>query len=162
MNTNLRQFTTIHLATDHAGFVLKEAVRMWLLQENFVIIDHGAYTFEVEDDFPDFIIPAVSAVARGPHTTAGIIFGGSGQGEAMAANRVAGVRAAVYYGAIRDIAVLSRVHNDANVLSLGARFVSEDEVKAVIWDWLHSVASSEEKYARRNKKLEQQGRPVVS
>jgi ribose 5-phosphate isomerase B len=158
MNDRVRQFTTIHLATDHAGFTLKESVRAWLTAEGFTVVDHGAYSFEGEDDFPDFIVPAATAVARGVDTTAGIIFGGSGQGEAMAANRVAGARAVVYYGKQSDIVPLSRAHNDANVLSLGARFVPDDEAKAVIWEWLHTPALPEEKYSRRNKKLEQQGR----
>lgn len=154
MSETPRQFTTIHLGTDHAGFALKEEVKKWLLAESFTVVDHGAHEFAPEDDFPDFIVPAALAVAASDMSAAGIIFGGSGQGEAIAANRIKGVRAAVYYGGNRSIVPLSRQHNDANVFSIGARFVPSDEAKSVIWEWLHTVALSEEKYARRNLKLE--------
>jgi ribose 5-phosphate isomerase B len=150
----LRQFTTIHLGTDHAGFALKEEVKAWLTSEGFTVVDHGTYEFDSEDDFPDFVVPAAQAVAAADNSVAGIIFGGSGQGEAIAANRITGVRAAVYYGGNRSIAPLSRQHNDANILSIGARFVTSDEAKSVIWEWLHTAALLEEKYARRNLKIE--------
>lgn len=150
----LRQFATIHLATDHAGLALKDSVRAWLIAENWPVIDHGAYQYLAEDDYPDFVLPAARAVAASAGGDAAIVFGGSGQGEAMAANRVKGVRAAVYYGAVPTLVSLSREHNDANVLALGARFVTEADAKQVIWEWLHTSAASDEKYARRNHKLD--------
>ncbi len=156
MNQSLpRQFSTVYLATDHAGFALKEEIKVWLEAENFVVIDGGAQTLDVEDDFPDYVLPVVAAmVSDDGGEAAAIVFGGSGQGEAMAANRIKGARAVVYYGGDRRVPVLTREHNNANVLSLGARFVSSDEAKWAIWEWLHTPPVHEAKYERRNKKLD--------
>lgn len=145
---------TIYLAADHAGFAHKEAVKAWLESEDYAVIDEGAFHYDSEDDFTDVIARAAIAVAEAPATRLGIIFGGSGQGEAMMANRFAGVRATVYYGGGDEIIKLSREHNDANVLSIGARLVPLDEAKRVIWEWLHLETSPNEKYARRNRKLD--------
>ncbi len=145
---------TIYLATDHAGFAHKEAVKSWLMSEGCVVIDVGASHYDEGDDFPDFIKLAAQKVSRDPEGSAAIIFGGSGQGEAMVANRFSGVRATVYYGSQPAIITLSREHNDANVLSIGARFVSIDETKGVIWEWLHRENGTDEKYHRRNVKID--------
>lgn len=144
---------TIHIATDHAGFALKNEIVAWLRDEGKTVIDHGACTHDPEDDFPDFIALAAAAVSAAPQKNRAIIFGGSGQGEAMLANRYAAVRTAVYYGGNDSIPVLSRQHNDANILSIGARFVSSNEAKKVIWDWLQTEPLADEKYARRNRKI---------
>ena len=125
----------IHLATDHAGLELKNAIKDYLIGKGHVVTDHGAHEYDTQDDYPDFIFPCARAVAANPENR-GIILGGSGQGEAMAANRIKGVRAAVYYGSEREIARLSREHNNANVLSLGARFISEQEIYDIIETWL--------------------------
>lgn len=125
----------IHLATDHAGFELKEMVKEYLSKNGYSIMDHGAFEFDALDDYPDFIFPAAKAVAIDAHSR-GIIFGGSGQGEAMAANRIKGVRAVVFYGGNQEIPSLSRQHNNANILSVGARFVSSKEMIDVIEEWL--------------------------
>jgi len=148
------QFHTIHLATDHAGFEHKESVRPWLISEGFTIIDHGAYEYDAEDDFPIFIEQAGKAVLVGGEGHVGIIFGGSGQGEAIAANRIRGIRAGVYYGGPDEIVTLTRQHNNANLFSIGARFVPINEAKRVIWLWLHTDFSSDMKYARRNQQVE--------
>lgn len=148
------QFHTIHLATDHAGFEHKEAVRAWLVSEAFTVVDHGAYVYDTEDDFPVFIEQAVKAVLVGGQGHVGVIFGGSGQGEAMAANRVSGIRAGVYYGGNDEIVTLTRQHNDANVLSIGARFVSVNETKRLVWLWLHTDFFGDKKYTRRNQQLD--------
>jgi ribose 5-phosphate isomerase B len=145
---------TIYVASDHAGFEYKAAVLAWLSDEGYTVIDVGATSYDPQDDFPDYIMAAAVAVAAAPTTRAAIIFGGSGQGEAMAANRFAGVRATVYYGGSDDIIALSREHNDANVLAIGARFINLDETKRVIWKWLHLPAGTDEKYARRNRKID--------
>lgn len=145
---------TIYLATDHAGFAHKEAVKAWLISEERTVVDVGASHYDEGDDFPDFIKLAARKVSCDPQRSVAIIFGGSGEGEAMAANRFAGVRATVYYGGQPDIITLSRVHNDANVLSIGARFVSIDEAKGVIWEWLHTAKGTDEKYHRRNVKID--------
>lgn len=125
----------IHLGSDHAGFELKEALKAHLTGAGHEVIDHGASTYDGEDDYPDFIYPTARAVAAEPGGR-GIILGGSGQGEAMTANRVPGVRAALYYGGSERIITLSREHNNANILSLGARFVSTEEALRVIDLWL--------------------------
>ncbi|MDP6684346.1 MAG: RpiB/LacA/LacB family sugar-phosphate isomerase [Candidatus Marinimicrobia bacterium] len=125
----------IHLATDHAGFELKEMVKEYLSKNGYSIMDHGAFEYDALDDYPDFIFPAAKAVAIDAHSR-GIIFGGSGQGEAMAANRIKGVRAVVFYGGNQEIPSLSRQHNNANILSVGARFVSSKEMIDVIEEWL--------------------------
>ena len=125
----------IHLATDHAGLELKNAIKDYLIGKGHEVTDHGAHEYDAQDDYPDFIFPCARAVAADPESR-GIILGGSGQGEAMAANRIKGVRAGVYYGSEREIARLSREHNNANVLSLGARFISEQEIYDIIETWL--------------------------
>ena len=125
----------IHLATDHAGLGLKNTIKDYLTEKGHEVTDHGAHEYDAQDDYPDFIFPCARAVAADPESR-GIILGGSGQGEAMAANRIKGVRAAVYYGSEREIARLSREHNNANVLSLGARFISEQEIYDIIETWL--------------------------
>ena len=125
----------IHLATDHAGLELKNAIKDYLIGKGHEVTDHGAHEYDAQDDYPDFNFPCARAVAANSENR-GIILGGSGQGEAMAANRIKGVRAAVYYGSEREIARLSREHNNANVLSLGARFISEQEIYDIIETWL--------------------------
>lgn len=142
-----------YLASDHAGFDHKERMKLWLQTKDLKVVDCGAYTYDREDDYPDFIIKAAAAVNENPETTRAIIFGGSGQGEAMLANRFAHVRAAVYYGGNNDIITLSREHNDANVLSIGARFVTIEDVSLVAEQWIGATFSKDKKYARRNKKI---------
>ena len=127
----------IHLATDHAGLELKEKVKLYLSDLDHEVIDHGAYEYDALDDYPDFIFPCANAVSNDPESK-GIILGGSGQGEAMAANRVKGVRAAVFYNGPDEIIKLSRQHNNANILSLGARFMSEKEIYKIIEIWFET------------------------
>lgn len=144
---------TVYLAADHAGFEHKEAVKAWLLGERFEVIDAGAFAYDAEDDFPAFMFAAAAGVEQSQGTACAIIFGGSGQGEAMAANRFPGVRATVYYGGDEEIIALSRAHNDANVLSFGARFVAVADVQRLAWMWLHTPCGTAEKYQRRNQQL---------
>lgn len=147
----------IYLGTDHAGFELKEKVKVFLEQEiNCEVEDCGAFELNENDDYPDFIFPVAEKVAKDWKNgveNLGIIFGGSGQGEAMVANRVNGVRATVYYGGLREIIRLSKEHNNANVLSLGGRFISFEEVKKVIKLWLETDFSGEERHLRRIEKI---------
>jgi len=126
---------TIYLGADHAGYALKEKLKKFLSELGHKVEDKGAFQYDSEDDYPDFIKPVAEAVAKDSESR-GIVLGGSGQGEAMVANRVSGVRAAVYYGNNLDIVKLSREHNDANILSLGARFISGDEAKNAVELWL--------------------------
>jgi len=125
----------IVLATDHAGFELKESVKKYLLDFNYDVKDFGAFEYEPTDDYPDFINPAAKFISENDNTI-GIIFGGSGQGEAMAANRFKGVRAAVFYGGPDQIIELSRLHNNANVLSFGSRFIEPENAIDLIKKWL--------------------------
>ena len=143
----------IHLATDHAGLELKEKVKLYLSDLNYEVIDHGAYEYDALDDYPDFIFPCANAVSNDPESK-GIILGGSGQGEAMAANRVKGVRAAVFYNGPDEIIKLSRQHNNANILSLGARFMSDDEMYKIIEVWLSTDFESG-RHQRRIEKLDE-------
>ena len=143
-----------HLATDHAGYSHKNAVANWLIAEGFTVVDHGATVFDPEDDFPDFIVRAAQAISRTP-TDRAIIFGGSGQGEAMLANRFPAVRATVLYSDTKAIVELGRAHNDSNILSIGARFLSVDDTKKHIWHWLHLDGPTDAKYIRRDQKIDQ-------
>ncbi|MDE1970500.1 MAG: RpiB/LacA/LacB family sugar-phosphate isomerase [Patescibacteria group bacterium] len=138
----------IYLGTDHAGFELKESIKSFLLEKGYEVQDCGAFSFDPGDDYPDFIRPAAEAVAQ-DESSRGIVLGGSGEGEAMVANRIPGVRATVYYGGSHEIIRLSRAHNNANVLSLGARFVSKEEAFTVIALWLETPFSEEERHKRR-------------
>lgn len=142
----------IHLGSDHAGFELKEKLVEFLRELGHETVDHGAFAPDEKDDYPDFVIPAAKAAAEDPKSK-GIILGGSGEGEAMAANRISGVRAGVYYGGPMEIVKLSREHNDANILSLGARFLSEDEAKRAVKMFLETKFSGDERHMRRLKKF---------
>ena len=142
---------TIVLATDHAGFELKEHVKRFLIKKGYDIKDFGALEYDGLDDYPDFILPAAKYISE--HKLIGIIFGGSGQGEAMAANRINGIRAAVFYNGPDEIVELSRLHNNANILSIGARFVSDQEVEKVIELWL-STDFEEGRHKKRINKLD--------
>ena len=143
----------IHIATDHAGLELKEKVKSYLSKLDYEVIDHGAYEYDALDDYPDFIFPCARAVSNDLNSK-GIILGGSGQGEAMAANRVKGVRAAVFYNGPDEIIKLSRQHNDANILSLGARFMSDQEMYKIIELWLSADFESG-RHKRRIEKLDE-------
>ena len=142
----------IILGTDHAGYELKEEIKKHLVDRGFKVEDMGANSFDPEDDYPDFIIPTAKKVAEDPDTL-GLIFGASGQGEAMVANKVRGIRAALYYGNNIDIVKLSRTHNNSNILSLGARFIDKEEAIKAVDLWLETDFSNEERHNRRIKKV---------
>ena len=145
----------IYFATDHRGFELKEKLKQFVNDElGFEVHDFGAFAYDAEDDYPDFIHKAAEAVAKNPEMEKAIILGGSGQGEAIVANRHSGVRAIVYYGSNKKIIALSREHNDANVLSLGAMFVEETEAKEVVREWLAHPFTNEPRHMRRIKKID--------
>ena len=147
----------IYLATDHAGFELKEEIKKFLTDEKYEVEDCGALRFDPEDDYPDFISKAAEAVSKDPESK-GIILGGSGQGEAIVANKFPNVRAVVYYGHETQMPELTRQHNDSNILSLGARFLSEEEAKEAVKLFLQTPFSEELRHIRRInkiKKLEQ-------
>ncbi|MBP7831475.1 MAG: RpiB/LacA/LacB family sugar-phosphate isomerase [Candidatus Pacebacteria bacterium] len=138
----------IYLAADHAGFELKTSIAKELAAAGHEVVDLGAQVLAPEDDYPEYMLQAAKAVTSDLGTLA-IVFGGSGQGEAMAANRVDGARAAVFYGHQHEIVKLAREHNDANILSIGARFVSQDEAIDAINVFISTPFSGDERHVRR-------------
>ena len=144
----------IFIASDHAGFLLKEKLKKLLGGLGVEVFDKGPSSLDEGDDYPDFIAPVAREISENPKTARGIVIGGSGQGEAMVAKRFSGVRAAIYYGGKNDVVLLSREHNDANVLALGARFVTEDEARDAVKLWLKTPFSQEERHVRRIEKIE--------
>jgi ribose 5-phosphate isomerase B len=144
---------TILIGADHAGFELKNIIEKYLIEKGYDVEDFGADVLDPLDDFTKILSPLAYKITQNPELK-GIVFGGSGQGEAQICNRYKGVRAAVYYGGNPEIVKLSRQHNNANVLSIGARFATEMETKAAIDLWLATEFSGGEKYARRNKELD--------
>ena len=150
----------IVVGTDHAGFGLKEKLLPFLKELGHEVEDKGAFEYNEHDDYPDYIIPVAREVSMRPNDVKGIILGGSGEGEAMTANKFPDVRATVYYGerkCITDsndtIIKLSRQHNDANVLSLAARFITEDEMKNAVKEWLATPFSGEKRHIDRINKM---------
>lgn len=143
----------IYFASDHAGFELKAELVSYLLEKGHQAIDCGAGQYDEGDDYTDWIPKAVREVLA-DEGSLGIILGGSGEGEAMAANRFKGIRATAYYGGTTDILTLSREHNDANVLSLGARFLSAEQAREAVDIWLNASFGAEERHVRRNAALD--------
>jgi len=145
----------IYFATDHAGFELKEKLIAYVRDElGCACEDLGAHQLSPEDDYPDFVALAARAVSQNPEEAIAIILGGSGQGEAIVANRFPHVRACVWYGGLIDIVELSREHNDANILSLGARFITLEESKNAVRLWLGTSFGGEERHVRRIAKID--------
>jgi len=154
----------VFFAADHAGYALKNALIEHVRTRGYEVEDMGAFEPNPEDDYPDFMTPLAERVAADPDSV-GIIVGGSGQGEAMCVNRVPGIRAAVFYGPRSVTAALEiegghsedgfdtirlpRRHNDANVLAIGARFVSGDEADEAVRIFLDTPFSGSPRHARR-------------
>lgn len=154
----------VYFASDHAGFNLKNALIEHVRTLGYDVEDLGAKELDTEDDYPDFVTECANKVAEEPENR-GIILGGSGQGEAMCANRVKGARAAVFYGPMRvtealekeggqsedgfDGVRLARRHNDANILSIGARFVGAREADEAVRIFLETEFSNSERHQRR-------------
>jgi len=145
----------IYIASDHAGFKLKEQLTIYIKGEfGHEVYNKGALVYDEKDDYPDFISLVAQEVNKNPEDALGIVIGGSGQGEAIVANRFKGVRAVVCYDYNPEIIKLSREHNDANILSLGARFLSEDEAKKTVKQWLETPFPKEERHLRRINKID--------
>jgi len=138
----------IYIGGDHAGYELKEKLKTYIQSLNMQIIDKGAFDLNNEDDYPNFIIPVAEAVTKDPESL-GIVLGGSGQGEQISANKIDGIRAIEYYGGNLEIVRLGREHNDANILSLGARFLNEDEAENAIELFINTPFGGEERHKRR-------------
>jgi len=151
----------IYIGTDHAGYVLKEALVKSLKEQGYDVVDMGAFKYDEEDDYPDFVIPVARAVSADPEGSRGIILGGTGEGEAIAANKFPHVRAIVDYGKSTpvvenesNIVVRSRQHNNANILSLGARYFTEEDMMENVNLWLNTPFGEEEKHIRRLAKID--------
>lgn len=137
----------VHIATDHSGLDLKKRIIEWLESNGHDVVDHGAHELDPEDDYTDFVIPAAQAVADDAESF-GIVIGRSGQGEAMAANKIRGARAAVFYGSLLPVEAVdangktsddplimieqTRRHNHANILSIASVYLTFDQITAAI------------------------------
>jgi ribose 5-phosphate isomerase B len=160
----------IALSTDHAGFEQLQKLQEFLKSQGHVCVNFGPGFLDPNDDYPDFIRPCAEAVAAGK-CEAGIIFGSSGQGEAMVANRIKGVRCGVFYGPAKalgavdadggmpaddyEILRLNRQHNHANMLSLAGRFMDQDMIEKAVTIWLETPYSDLERHLRRVRKIDE-------
>lgn len=136
----------IHVAADHAGFDLKTAVTEHLTALGHEVVDHGAHVYDPQDDYPAFCLEAAQAVVADPGSL-GLVIGGSGNGEQIAANKVLGVRAALAWSV--QTARLAREHNDANVMGLGARMHPRTEALAIVDAFITEPFSADERHQRR-------------
>lgn len=136
----------IHIGGDHAAYELQRELVRWLQAQGHEVRDHGPLTYDAQDDYPVFVLRAAAGVAQDPGSL-GIVLGGSGNGEQMAANKVAGIRAALCYNT--ELAGLARQHNDAQVLSIGGRMNTVDEAKEMVRTFLGTPFSDEERHRRR-------------
>ncbi len=136
----------IHIAADHAGFELKTALISHLTAAGHDVEDHGAFVYDAEDDYPAFCFSAAEAVAK-EEGSLGIVIGGSGNGEQIAANKVAGVRCGLAWSV--ETAQLTREHNDANCVGIGARMHTEEEAKEIVDAFIGTDFSGVERHQRR-------------
>jgi ribose 5-phosphate isomerase B len=152
-------------AADHGGFALKGALMPFVASLGYEVEDCGAYALDMADDYPTFVQTAAKKVSEDPAHVRGIVIGGSGQGEAFAANRFKGVRAVVYYGEPSrkqidadgkelDMITSTREHNDSNVLSLAGRFLTEEEAKQAVSRWLAAPFDGAERHLRRHREVD--------
>jgi ribose 5-phosphate isomerase B len=141
----------VHIGSDHAGFELKTHLLDWLAEQRYEGVDHGPVEFDPADDYPPFVLRAATAVVNDGGSL-GIVVGGSGNGEAIAANKVRGVRAALAWS--EETATLGRQHNDANVVAVGARMHTLDEATRLVERFLTTPFSGDERHARRIAMLE--------
>lgn len=141
----------VHIATDHAAFDLKQYLVKELTALGYEVVDHGASTYDAQDDYPVYVLPAAEAVAADPDSL-GIVLGGSGNGEQIAANKVRGVRAGLAYNTV--MARLTREHNNANVLSLGGRMQSLGDALEMAKVFLETPFSEDPRHVRRIEMLD--------
>ncbi len=145
----------IFIGSDHAGLAHKAEIIKSLKNSNYDVIDCGAFEYDENDDYPNFVSKVAKEISQNPANSRGIVLGGSGEGEAMAANRFHKVRATVFYGkkttipGDHDVIELARSHNDANILSIGARFVTVEEAIEAVNEFLEVPFLGEERHKRR-------------
>ena len=140
----------IHIGSDHAGLELKGALVEYIESKGHSVIDHGPFEFDAVNDYPDFCIPAAIATVADPDSL-GIVLGGSGNGEQIAANKVKGVRAALAWSI--ETAQLAKEHNNANVVGIGGRMHSIDECKKIIDAFIETPFTNDERHIRRINKI---------
>lgn len=140
----------VYLATDHAGLEFKEKIKSYLTQKDYEVEDCGAYEYDKDDDYPDFISVAAEKVSQNPGSF-GVVLGKSGAGECIVANKIKGIRAVL--GVSEKNAQLAREHNDANVLSLGSEIVEIELAKKLIEIFLQTPFSDEDRHIRRIEKI---------
>ncbi|MBW3640649.1 MAG: ribose-5-phosphate isomerase [Actinobacteria bacterium] len=136
----------VHLGSDHAGFELKEAVVRRLTELGHEPVDHGPAEYDALDDYPTYCLRAAEATAAEPDSL-GVVIGGSGNGEAISANKVTGIRCALAWST--EIAQLSREHNDANIVSLGARMHDEATALSILETFLEAAFSGDDRHSKR-------------
>lgn len=144
----------IYIGSDHAGFEMKRNLTAFLIENKFEVYDCGPKQYDHEDDYPDFVSIVASSVSR-DRDSMGIVMGWSGTGEEIVANRFPNVRCAMFYGGNKHILTLARQHNDSNMLSLAAHFITTQEAKEAVLLWLKTPFSGEPRHMRRIKKIEQ-------
>lgn len=144
----------VHLGSDHAGLELKDHLLNWLVEHGHEVLDHGPFVYDALDDYPVFCLRAAEGVAaeqaEGQHSL-GVVIGGSGNGEQIAANKVKGVRSALVWS--EETAVLAREHNDANVISVGGRMHTVEEMTRFVEVFLATAFTGEERHTRRIEQL---------
>ncbi|RIK17259.1 MAG: ribose-5-phosphate isomerase [Acidobacteria bacterium] len=136
----------VHVGGDHAAYEMQRDLVTWLAEQGHEVVDHGPQDYDAQDDYPVYVLRAAEGVAADTGSL-GIVLGGSGNGEQMAANKVAGIRAGLAW--TPELARLTREHNDARVLSLGARFLSLEEGREIAAAFLGTPFSGEERHQRR-------------
>jgi ribose 5-phosphate isomerase B len=140
----------VYLGADHAGFELKEKIELFLLGKDFEVEDCGAFELNKEDDYPDFISKTALKTSKDP-SSFGIVFGKSGSGECMAANKIKGIRAVLGFSV--ENVKLAREDNDANILSLGSAFIDNELARKLITVFLQTPFSKEVRHIRRIDKI---------
>ncbi|MDF8265371.1 ribose-5-phosphate isomerase [Luteipulveratus flavus] len=136
----------VHIGGDHAAYELQRALVTWLGEQGHDVVDHGPGAYDALDDYPVFVLRAAEGVAA-DEGSRGIVLGGSGNGEQMAANKVDGIRAALCYST--ELAELARLHNDAQVIAIGGRFTDEETAKQMVTVFLDTAFTGEERHQRR-------------
>lgn len=136
----------VHIGGDHAAHEMHRELVVWLGEQGHEVTDHGATGYDALDDYPVYVLRAAQGVAADPGSL-GIVLGGSGNGEQMAANKVPGIRAALCY--TTELAQLARQHNNAQIISLGGRFNTVEQAKAMVSIFLDTPFSGEERHQRR-------------
>lgn len=149
----------VYIASDHAGFEMKKVVEDYLLEKGHDVVDIGSFSFVEDDDYPDYIHPAIqklkeSIAELGEESVRAVILGGSGTGEAIVANRYKNVRAVVFNSVNLEVVKLGREHNNANVLSVGTRFVDNDYLELALEKFLETPFDENSRHSRRLEKID--------